>query len=147
MLVTVFSFQNAFAEATQNSVLKQEQTISELYSERLNAICCGNKKLEEEMNAALKQQGVDEISIQEICEITGSSMPRYVEEYDNYYFNIFSEDVRMNGIDYTFRVINVTPKNQKCNLEFISDIASKIEIDSNNVCNFGYAYSLFLECY
>lgn len=99
------------------------------------------------MNAALKQQGVDEISIQEICEITGSSMPRYVEEYDNYYFNIFSEDVRMNGIDYTFRVINVTPKNQKCNLEFISDIASKIEIDSNNVCNFGYAYSLFLECY
>ena len=32
---------------------------------------------EEEMNAALKQQGVDEISIQEICEITGSSMPRY----------------------------------------------------------------------
>lgn len=29
------------------------------------------------MNAALKQQGVDEISIQEICEITGSSMPRY----------------------------------------------------------------------
>ena len=53
----------------------------------------------------------------------------------------------MNDIDYTFRVINVTPKNQKCNLEFISDIASKIEIDSNNVCNFGYAYSLFLECY
>lgn len=121
LLIMVFSSALVVSASTEQVLTYEEadakaKLITELYSERDDAELAGDFTKSAQITEKLASLGVEQMTYTEMCEMLNLPMPMYVVEYDNIRYEQYSDDVYIGGEIYTYMVVNITPKTEKCNL-------------------------------